>query len=70
MEVARAAVDELLNVLGKLRASSPLGREVADLLLRRNIAGKEKPEKTLREGFLATGCLGELFLAFRDLSIL
>jgi hypothetical protein len=68
VEVAGAAVDELLNELGDVGAGSPLGGEVADLLLRGDLAGQEEPEETFWERLLATGGLGEELLAFGDLS--
>jgi len=46
VKVGRAAVDELLNELGEVGASGPLGRKVTDLLLGRDLAGQEKPEET------------------------
>lgn len=48
VEVAWAAVDELLNEFWDIGAGGPLGREVADLLLRWNLTGKEEPEETYR----------------------
>jgi len=67
VEVARAAVNELLDVLRKLGTGSPLSREVTDLLLRRNLTGQEKPEETFGKRLGATWSLGESFLAFWDL---
>jgi hypothetical protein len=67
VEVARAAVDELLDELGDVRSGSPLGGEVADLLLGGNLTGQQKPEETLGERLLAAGGLGEQLLAFGDL---
>lgn len=64
VEVGRAAVDELLNELGDLGAGSPVGRQVANLLLSRDLASQEKPEETLGEGLLAAGSLGEELLTF------
>jgi len=46
VEVIGAAVDELFDELGHIGTGSPVGREVADLLLGGNLAGQEKPEKT------------------------
>lgn len=46
VEVIGAAVDELLNELGDLRTSSPLSGQLADLLLRGDLAGQQKPEET------------------------
>jgi len=67
VEVARAAVDELLDELGDIGAGGPLGGQVADLLLGGNLAGQQKPEETFWERLLATGGLGEELLAFGDL---
>jgi hypothetical protein len=66
VEVAGAAVDELLDELGDIGAGSPLGGEVADLLLRGHLAGQEEPEETFGERLLATGGLGEELLALGD----
>jgi len=46
VEVGRAVVDELLNELGEIGAGGPLGGEVADLLLGRDLTSQEKPEET------------------------
>lgn len=46
VEVARAAVNQLLDVLGDIGTGGPLSREVANLLLGRNLTGQEKPEET------------------------
>ena len=46
VEVGRAAVDELLDELGEVGTSGPLGGEVTDLLLGGDLAGQEKPEET------------------------
>ena len=67
VEVAGAAVDELLNELGDIGAGRPFSGEVADLLLRGNLAGQQKPEETFWEGLLAAGGLGEELLALGDL---
>ena len=66
VEVAGAAVDELLDERGDVRAGSPLGGQLADLLLGGDLAGEEEPEKTLGEGLLAAGGLGEQLLALGD----
>jgi hypothetical protein len=66
VEVAGAAVDELLNELGEIGAGSPLSGEVADLLLGGDLAGEEEPEETFWERLLAAGGLGEELLAFGD----
>lgn len=67
VEGARAAVDELLNELGDIRAGSPLSRQVADLLLGGDLAGQQKPEETLRQRLLASGSLGQELLNLGDL---
>jgi len=67
VEGVGAAVDELLNELGEVGAGSPLSGEVADLLLRGNLTGKEEPEETLGKRLLTTGGLGEKLLALGDL---
>ena len=48
VEVVRAAVDELLDELGDIGAGSPVGGQVADLLLGWDLAGQEQPEKTCK----------------------
>jgi len=58
VEVAGASVDELLNVLRNLRAGSPLGGEVTDLLLGWDLTSQEEPEETLGKGLLTTRRLG------------
>jgi len=68
VEGAGAAVDELLNELGDVGASSPLSGQVADLLLGGDLASQQKPEETLRKGLLATGGLGEELLDLGDLN--
>jgi hypothetical protein len=69
VEVVGAAVDELLNELGDIGTSSPLGRQVANLLLGGDLTGQEKPEETLGQGLLTTGSLGQELLALGDLGI-
>ena len=64
VHVVGAAVDELFDELGKVGASSPVSREVSDLLFAGDLAGEEQPEKTFWKGFLSTRSLGEDFLAF------
>lgn len=66
VEVGRAVVDELLDELGDIGAGSPLGGQVADLLLGRDLTGQKEPEETFRERLLATGSLREDLLALRD----
>lgn len=68
VEGVGAAVNELLNELGKLRAGSPLGGEVANLLLGGNLTGEEEPEETLGKRLGTTGSLGEKLLALGDLN--
>lgn len=66
VEGSWAAVDELLNELWNIGAGGPVSREVADLLLGRDLAGKEKPEKTLWKWLLSAWCLWKLLLALWD----
>jgi hypothetical protein len=66
VEVVGAAVDELGDERGELAAGGPLGGQVADLLLRGDLAGEEEPEETLGEGLGAAGSLGEDLLALGD----
>jgi hypothetical protein len=66
VEVGRAAVNQLLDELGNVGAGSPLGGQVADLLLGGDLAGEEEPEETLRKGLAAAGGLGEKVLALGD----
>lgn len=66
VEVRRAAVNELLDELGDVGAGGPLGRQVADLLLGRDLARQEEPEEALGEGLLSAGGLGEDLLALGD----
>jgi hypothetical protein len=67
VESVGASVDELLDELGDLGASSPLGGESADLLLSGDLSGQEKPEETLRKRLLSSGSLGQESLALGDL---
>jgi hypothetical protein len=69
VEGVGAAVNELLNELGEVGAGSPLGGEVANLLLGGNLTGEEEPEETLGKGLLTTGSLGEKLLALGDLDL-
>lgn len=46
VKVIGAAVDELLDELGDIGASSPLGRQVTNLLLAGNFTSQEQPEET------------------------
>lgn len=46
VEVAGAAVDELLDELGHIGAGSPLSGQVTDLLLAWDFTGQEQPEET------------------------
>jgi hypothetical protein len=59
-------VNELLDELGDVGAGSPLGGQVANLLLSGDLAGQEKPEETFRERLLAARGLGEKLLALGD----
>jgi hypothetical protein len=69
VESAGAAVDELLNELGDIGTGSPLGGEVTDLLLGRNLASQQKPEETLGQRLLTTGSLGKKLLDLGDLDL-
>ena len=54
VEVVGAVVNQVLDELGDLGAGSPVGRELTDLLLGGDLAGKEEPEETyMRERALA-----------------
>lgn len=66
VEVVGAAVDQLGDEAGELAAGGPLSGQVADLLLRGDLAGEEEPEEALREGLVAAGGLGEDLLALGD----
>jgi hypothetical protein len=66
VEVAWAAVDELLDELWNIGAGSPLSREIADLLLTWDLTGQKEPEETFWEWLLATWSLWEKLLAFWD----
>jgi hypothetical protein len=46
VEVVGAAVNELLDELGDVGASSPLSGQVADLLFARDLTSKQQPEET------------------------
>lgn len=46
VEVVRASVDDFFEEFRDVRAGGPFSREIADLLLARDLAGQEKPEKT------------------------
>lgn len=46
VEVAWAAVDQLLNKFGDVRTGGPFSRQVADLLLAGNLTGQQQPEET------------------------
>jgi hypothetical protein len=82
VEVAWAAVDELLDELRNVGTGSPFCRKVTDLLLAGNLTSQEKPEETskgisrlrtklllfhtFRQRLLSSGRLWENFLAFRN----
>ena len=46
VQVAGAAVDELVDEGGDVRSCRPLAAEVADLLLSRHLSSKQQPEET------------------------
>ena len=66
MESGWAAVEKLLHELGDGGTRSPVLRKCGDLLLGGNLAGDEEPEESLRKRLVASRCLGEELLAFRD----
>jgi hypothetical protein len=66
VEGRRRSVNQLLDVLGDLRSGSKLSREGLNLRLGGDLTGQQKPEETLRKGFLTTGALGELLLEIRN----
>lgn len=66
MQRGRAVINQLLDVLGKLRSSGKLGRESLDLRLGRDLTGQQKPEETFGKGLIATGALRELLLKIGD----
>ena len=66
MEGRRAAVENLLDEGGEGGAGSPVLGEGGDLLLRRHLAGEEKPEETLGKGLGPARGLGKELLAFGD----
>jgi len=53
VEVAGAAIDELGYEGRHVAARSPLSGEIANLLLRGNLAGKEEPKEAFWERLLA-----------------
>jgi hypothetical protein len=69
VEIIGAAVDKLFDELGNLGSGSPLGGQIANLLLRRDLASQEKPEETFWKGLGATDSLGEDILALGNLYI-
>lgn len=66
VEGGRAAIKDLLDELRNSSTGSPVAREGLDLLLGWDLASKEEPEETLREGLRATRRLGERLLDLRD----
>lgn len=67
MEIAWAAVDELLDEFGDVGAGGPFCRQATNLLFGGNLACQKKPEKTFREGLVPAGGFGQKLLAFGDL---
>lgn len=67
MESVGAAVNELLDEFGDCRTSSPLCREIADLLLGGDLASQEEPEDAFGKWLLSAGSSGKNFLAFGNL---
>jgi hypothetical protein len=61
-----ASVQNLLDEGGESSTSSPVLRELGDLLLGGNFTCEQEPEETLRKGLRATLSLGQSFLNLRD----
>lgn len=66
VEGGRGAVNQLLDVLGKLGSGGKLSRESLDLGLGGDLTSQQEPEETFGEGLVATGALGELLLEVGD----
>jgi hypothetical protein len=66
VESRRAAVDDLLNELGKGSPVCPVLGESLDLCIGRNFSGQQEPEKSFWEWFRAAWGLGQLSLTFRN----
>ena len=66
VQIARTAVDELIDEVGHIAARGPLCAEIPDLLLRGYLASQQQPEETLGERLLAAGSLREQLLALGD----
>ena len=66
VESRGASVDELLNVLGDLGSRSPVSGPALDLSVSGDLAGEQKPEKTLGERLLSAGGVGKLLLEVGD----
>lgn len=49
MQIARAAVDQLLDKFRNIRARSPFSRQIPNLLFAWNLASQEKPKETCAE---------------------
>lgn len=70
MEGCGQVIKQLRNKLRKVRLLGEYPTEAADLLRRRHLAGKEKPEHALREHFLSLKTLRKHLLAvFNRLSM-
>lgn len=60
------SVNEVLDVLGELRAGVELSRESLDLSGGGDLTSQKKPEETFGKGFFTALGLGELLLEIRD----
>ena len=63
MAKLNSRVNEVLHELGKITLLGQFARESGGLLNRRDLAGKEQPEHTLRDDFLSSRSGRKYFLA-------
>ena len=66
MQGVGAPVNQFLHKLGDLGTRRPFLRKTLDLLLRRDLAGKEEPKEGFGQGLGAARGGGELFLTLGD----
>lgn len=66
MKSLGASVNDFLHKLGNVRASSPLSRELLDLLLSGDFTSEQEPEERFGQGFLTTISSGQFLLALGD----